>query len=117
MKKETLKYQQCAKELFCHSKNSFNLQLKVRNKIHELCYSAAPTTMSKDFRISDMLVPDLDPCPVLYDCTASLYVELTIKVSDVINILDKRADGRWLRELAGQVGIFPASNVEVESDA
>ena len=50
----------------------------------------------------------------MYDYTANLYDELSIKVGDIINIHDKQADGWWLGELRGQVGIFPATYVEEE---
>ena len=82
-----------------------------------MCYTATTTTLSKDFRIPDVS-PGLGRCRVLYDYTANLYDELSIKVGDVINIHDKQADGWWLGELQGQVGIFPATYVEEEeSDA
>ena len=41
-----------------------------------------------------------------------MYDELTIHVGDIINIHDKQADGWWLGELHGTVGIFPATYVE-----
>ena len=45
-----------------------------------------------------------------------MYDELTIRVGDVINIHDKQADGWWLGELGGTVGIFPATYVEEEDE-
>ena len=50
--------------------------------------------------------------PCVYDYTANMYDELTIRVGDIINIHDKQEDGWWLGELKGQVGIFPATYVE-----
>ena len=53
---------------------------------------------------------------VIYDYDANMYDELTIRVGDVINIHDKQADGWWLGELGGTVGIFPATYVEEEDE-
>ena len=58
-------------------------------------------------------VPSIGQCRALYDYTANMYDELTIRVGDIINIHDKQEDGWWLGELKGQVGIFPATYVEV----
>ena len=41
-----------------------------------------------------------------------MYDELSIQPGDVLNIHDKQADGWWLGELDGTVGIFPATYVE-----
>ena len=57
-------------------------------------------------------VPSIGQCRALYDYTANMYDELSIRVGDVINIHDKQEDGWWLGELKGQVGIFPATYVE-----
>lgn len=38
--------------------------------------------------------------------------EIHLVSGDVINIHDKQADGWWLGELNGVVGIFPATYVE-----
>ena len=57
-------------------------------------------------------VPSIGQCRALYDFTANMYDELTIRQGDVINIHDKQEDGWWLGELKGQVGIFPATYVE-----
>nr|CAD7197160.1 unnamed protein product [Timema douglasi] len=51
-------------------------------------------------------------CKVLYEYSANLYDELNLSPGDVINIHDKQADGWWLGELNGIVGIFPATYVE-----
>ena len=84
---------------------------QTENEIEEVCYTATTTTLTKDFRD---VSPGLGRCRVLYDYAANLYDELSIKVGDVINIHDKQADGWWLGELRGQVGIFPATYVEEE---
>lgn len=51
-------------------------------------------------------------CKALYHYAANLYDELNLSPGDVINIHDKQADGWWLGELNGVVGIFPATYVE-----
>ena len=51
-------------------------------------------------------------CRALYDYTANMYDELSIRVGDFINIHDKQEDGWWLGECCGKVGIFPATYVE-----
>ncbi|XP_054271219.1 uncharacterized protein LOC128991946 [Macrosteles quadrilineatus] len=51
-------------------------------------------------------------CKALYHYAANLYDELNLNPGDVINIHDKQADGWWLGELNGVVGIFPATYVE-----
>ena len=62
--------------------------------------------------------PSIGQCRALYDYYANMYDELTIHVGDIINIHDKQADGWWLGELRGTVGIFPATYVEeMESNA
>ena len=62
--------------------------------------------------------PSIGQCRALYDYFANMYDELTIHVGDIINIHDKQADGWWLGELRGTVGIFPATYVEeMESNA
>ena len=71
----------------------------IDNEVSEIYYQA--TT-----------VPSIGQCRALYDYTANMYDELTIRVGDVINIHDKQEDGWWLGELKGQVGIFPATYVE-----
>ena len=85
---------------------------QTENEIEEVCYTATTTTLTtRDFRD---VSPGQGRCRVLYDYAANLYDELSIKVGDVINIHDKQADGWWLGELRGQVGIFPATYVEEE---
>jgi hypothetical protein len=60
----------------------------------------------------------LGRCKAIYDYEANLYDELSIKTGDVISIHDKQADGWWLGELNGAVGIFPATYVhEVDEDS
>lgn len=56
--------------------------------------------------------PSVAKCRVLYSYAANMYDELSIQPGDVINIHDKQADGWWLGELDGTVGIFPATYVE-----
>ena len=70
------------------------------NEISEIYYQEAKT------------VPSIGQCKALYDYTANMYDELSIKVGDIINVHDKQEDGWWLGELKGQVGIFPATYVE-----
>lgn len=58
------------------------------------------------------LGPCLGRCSAIYDYTANLHDELSIRVGDVISVHDKQADGWWLGRLHGRVGIFPATYVE-----
>lgn len=57
-------------------------------------------------------VPSIGKCRALYSYAANMYDELSIQPGDIINIHDKQADGWWLGELDGTVGIFPATYVE-----
>ncbi len=57
-------------------------------------------------------VPSIGQCRALYDYSANMYDELSIRVGDIINVHDKQEDGWWLGEIRGQVGIFPATYVE-----
>jgi hypothetical protein len=59
-----------------------------------------------------VIVPSVGKCRALYSYAANMYDELSIQPGDVINIHDKQADGWWLGELSGTVGIFPATYVE-----
>ncbi|PSN41936.1 hypothetical protein C0J52_06427 [Blattella germanica] len=56
--------------------------------------------------------PSIGQCRALYEYTANLYDELNLQPGDVIKIHDKQADGWWLGELNGVVGIFPATYVQ-----
>jgi hypothetical protein len=56
--------------------------------------------------------PSIGRCQALYEYTAKLYDELNLQPGDVIKIHDKQADGWWLGELNGVVGIFPATYVQ-----
>lgn len=56
--------------------------------------------------------PSVGKCRALYSYAANMYDELSIQPGDLINIHDKQADGWWLGELHGIVGIFPATYVE-----
>ncbi|GLH02880.1 Drebrin-like protein [Gryllus bimaculatus] len=77
----------------------------------------------KDYQSSVMTYPVISECnetpPVtggrcraLYEYAANLYDELNLRPGDIINIHEKQADGWWLGELNGVVGIFPATYVE-----
>ncbi|XP_071451671.1 nostrin [Hetaerina americana] len=61
---------------------------------------------------SDTAAPSVGKCRALYDYAPNLYDELKLRPGDVINIHDKQADGWWLGELNGTIGIFPATYVE-----
>lgn len=69
------------------------------NEIHEIYYQ-------------EKQVAVIGQCRALYDYTANMYDELSIRYGDVINIHDKQEDGWWLGECDGSVGIFPATYVE-----
>ena len=69
------------------------------NEIHEIYYQ-------------EKQVAVIGQCRALYDYTANMYDELTIRYGDVINIHDKQEDDWWLGECDGKVGIFPATYVE-----
>ena len=51
-------------------------------------------------------------CRAIYDYTANMYDELSIKYGDVINIHHKQEDGWWVGECDNRQGIFPATYVE-----
>uniref|UniRef100_T1JH98 Nostrin n=1 Tax=Strigamia maritima TaxID=126957 RepID=T1JH98_STRMM len=51
-------------------------------------------------------------CKVIYDYTANLHDELSIKQGDLINIHEKVDSDWWKGELNGSIGIFPAIYVE-----
>merc|ERR1712106_346663 len=51
-------------------------------------------------------------CSAIYDYTADMHDELSIRHGDIINIHDKQEDGWWLGECEGNIGIFPATYVE-----
>merc|ERR1740124_268467 len=51
-------------------------------------------------------------CSAIYDYTADMHDELSIRYGDIINIHDKQEDGWWLGECEGNIGIFPATYVE-----
>ena len=54
----------------------------------------------------------LGQCRAIYDYTANMYDELSIKYGDIINIHHKQEDGWWVGECNNTVGIFPATYVE-----
>lgn len=58
------------------------------------------------------VTPNIGRCKALYEYTANLYDELNLQPGDIIKIHDKQADGWWLGELNGVVGIFPATYVQ-----
>ena len=70
------------------------------NEIHEIYYQ-------------EKQVAVIGQCRAVYDYTANIYDELSIKYGDIINIHDKQEDDWWLGECDGKVGIFPATYVEV----
>lgn len=71
--------------------------------------SSSTTTTTNNTAV---MVPSVGKCRALYSYAANMYDELSIQPGDVINIHDKQADGWWLGELSGTVGIFPATYVE-----
>ncbi|XP_057378003.1 LOW QUALITY PROTEIN: uncharacterized protein LOC130699973 [Daphnia carinata] len=71
--------------------------------------SSSTTTTTNNAAV---MVPSVGKCRALYSYAANMYDELSIQPGDVINIHDKQADGWWLGELGGTVGIFPATYVE-----
>ena len=51
-------------------------------------------------------------CRAIYDYTANMYDELSIKAGDLINVHHKQEDGWWVGECENTTGIFPATYVE-----
>lgn len=84
-----------------NSSSGFASAGQEENEISEIYYHQESKT-----------VPSIGQCRALYDYSANMYDELSIRVGEVINIHDKQEDGWWLGELRGQVGIFPATYVE-----
>ncbi|XP_046454593.1 uncharacterized protein LOC124202314 [Daphnia pulex] len=74
--------------------------------------NAGSTSSSSTTDNTTVIVPSVGKCRALYSYAANMYDELSIQPGDVINIHDKQADGWWLGELSGTVGIFPATYVE-----
>merc|ERR1712106_701087 len=69
------------------------------NEIHEIYYQ-------------EKQVAVIGQCSAIYDYTADMHDELSIRYGDIINIHDKQEDGWWLGECEGNIGIFPATYVE-----
>jgi len=76
-----------------------NINNSQDNEIHEIYYQ-------------EKQVAVIGRCRAIYDYTANMYDELSIRYGDVINVHDKQEDGWWLGECHGRVGIFPATYVE-----
>eukprot|EP00094_Tigriopus_californicus_P008881 TCALIF_08562-PA protein Name:"Similar to NOSTRIN Nostrin (Homo sapiens)" AED:0.12 eAED:0.12 QI:0/0.75/0.6/0.8/1/1/5/200/639 len=93
------------------------------NDSEESNYHATPHLVSQEKEIGEIYyqqrqMVSMGQCRAIYDYVANLYDELTIKVGNVINVHDKQADGWWLGELDGSIGIFPATYVEeIESNS
>ncbi|XP_067011922.2 nostrin isoform X2 [Anabrus simplex] len=75
-------------------------------------YQSSVMTYPVISECSETTVTSTGRCKALYEYAANLYDELNLHPGDVINIHDKQADGWWLGELNGVVGIFPATYVE-----
>jgi len=68
-------------------------------------------------------VPTLPPkpvreqCRVLYEYTASIEDELSLKKDDIITIISKDVEdkGWWKGELKGKIGLFPDNFVQIIS--
>lgn len=71
------------------------------NEIHEIYY----VQESKQTKI-------IGQCRAIYDYTANMYDELSIKTGDIINVHHKQEDGWWVGECDNTTGIFPATYVE-----
>ena len=105
-------------------KNSPKGTTSVSNRPSIAAAAASTDSCSQENEVSEIyfldekhhMSPSVGQCRVIYDYDANMYDELTIRVGDVINIHDKQADGWWLGELGGTVGIFPATYVEEEED-
>jgi len=69
------------------------------NEIHEIYYQTVQVAV-------------IGQCRAIYDYTANMYDELTIKYGDIINIHHKQEDGWWAGECEGKEGIFPETYVE-----
>ena len=80
--------------------------------VGEIYYTGISSSSSSALVQPGRDAPSIGTCRALYDYTANMYDELSIRTGDIINIHDKQADGWWLGELKGTVGIFPATYVE-----
>ena len=98
---------------------------KASSASHSMVPAPAPSdSCSQENEVSEIyfldekhhMSPSVGQCRVIYDYDANMYDELTIRVGDVIHIHDKQADGWWLGELGGTVGIFPATYVEEDDE-
>ena len=86
------------------------------NEVSEIYFAektAAPASSSTtdDSGVSSSTVA-IGRCTAIYDYSANMYDELTIRVGDEIAVHEKQEDGWWLGELRGTMGIFPATYVE-----
>jgi len=75
------------------------------------------TSASQDNEIHEIYYPPvkisvIGQCTAIYDYTANMHDELTIKYGDIINIHHKQEDGWWAGECEGKEGIFPETYVE-----
>lgn len=61
----------------------------------------------------DLPVQPIAKCKALYPYTPNLTDELPLKPGDILSVYRQQDDGWWLGECNGNVGIFPATYVEI----
>lgn len=63
--------------------------------------------------VEETPVQPIAKCKALYIYTPNLTDELALKPGDVLSVYRQQDDGWWLGECNGNVGIFPATYVEI----
>ncbi len=59
----------------------------------------------------------ISQCQVQFDYKSDRDDELTLKLGEIVNVIEKRADGWWRGDLNGKVGLFPSTYVkEIEQE-
>lgn len=58
-------------------------------------------------------VQPIAQCKALYAYTPNLTDELALQPGDLLSVYRQQDDGWWLGECKGNVGIFPATYVEI----
>ena len=81
--------------------------------------SQMPATTSKDIFDDDFMMSKgktstysnstMPRCKALYQFEGRSGDELSFEAGDVINVIDKKADGWWVGEIRGKQGVFPGN--------
>ncbi|XP_045470377.1 uncharacterized protein LOC123677730 isoform X2 [Harmonia axyridis] len=75
--------------------------------------SQCSSTGDAKYQTEDNIVQPVAQCKALYHYTPNFTDELELNPGDMLSVYRKQEDGWWLGECKGNVGIFPATYVEV----